>query len=266
MAFSSTLYPGEIIINDTEGLQHCVPPDDYGTGLSLPFFRVQDRHYEGAAEPFPEELLIPESDWQGMIQEQEERKSRLSDIVNQAGLPCKDQNGTNYCWINAPVHCIEIMRLLQNQETVILSPASAGAPIKGFRNVGGWGLEGLRYLQDNGCCPVEKWPANAIDRKYYTEENKALARYYRQLEWWELRPRNTKQLVSCLLRRIPVAVGLNWWGHEVTYYEPVWLDGTVAIRQRNSWGLGWGTQGYGILQGSRFPADDAVAARTVLPS
>jgi len=264
--FSSQLYQDEPIINDstTEGeLMDAAAKLGMSTGLMLPMNRGDDYAYD-VAEPFPDTLLIPESEWQARIQEMEQRKTRLSDLVDQKGLPCKDQNGTNYCWINAPTHCVEIQRVVQNQEKVILSPASVGAPIKGFRNNGGWGKEGLEYIVQHGLVPVEKWPANAIDRKYWTEENKALAMYYRVLEWTECRPRNKAQMASTLLNRWPGASGLNWWSHEVTYYEPVWVDGTLAVRARNSWGMSYGTKGYFILQGSKMLPDDYVCVRSQL--
>lgn len=270
MAFQSQIYADEHVCDD--GTPDSVVadlyrvPEGYSTGLELARGSAEYA-YGDAAQPFPRELLVPRSYWQGMIQEMEERKTRVSDLVELAQLPCKDQNGTNYCWINAPVHCMEVLRVVQNQEPVSLSPASAGGPIKGFRNVGGWGLEGLLYLIEHGACPVDLWPANAIDRRYNTPENRQAALAYRVVEWWELRPRNLDELMSCLLRRIPVAVGLNWWRHEVTYYDPVWINGQPGVRHRNSWGMNWpnaGARGYAVLQGSRMLPDDAVAPRSVL--
>lgn len=275
MSFQSTLYRDEIHVDDGTP-DHVLEelfrvPEGFSRGLDLglrsAFGGPDEYAYGDAATAFPDELLIPRGDWQGMIQEMEERKTRISDLVELAGLPCKDQNGTNFCWINAPVHCVEVMRVVQNQEMVILSPASAGGPIKGYRNVGGWGREGLVYLIENGCCPVDLWPANAIDRRYNTPENRKAALDFRPVEWWELRPRNLDQLMSCLLRRIPVAVGLNWWSHEVSYYDPVWINGQPGARMRNSWGMNWpaaGARGYSTLQGSRLLPDDAVAPRSVL--
>lgn len=270
MAFESALYGGETLIDDGASdafvEEFFRTPEGFSTGLELAR-GAGEYAYGDAATAFPRELLIPRSEWQARIQEMEERKTRLSDLVEQAGLPCKDQNGTYYCWINAPVHCLEVMRVVQNQRMVILSPASAGGPIKNFRNNGGWGKEGLEYLVEHGCCPVDVWPANAIDRRYNTAENRRIALDYRAVEWWELRPRNLDELMSCLLRRIPVAVGLNWWRHEVTAYDPVWINGQPGARERNSWGMNWpsaGARGYFVLQGSRLLPDDAVAPRSVL--
>lgn len=241
-------------------------PSGHERGLDLSARPNVDGYgYAGVADRFPSDLVIPRSDWQGIIEEMEQQQSRLSDLCTQAGLPAKDQEQTKYCWINAPVYAVECLRVAQNQEMVILSPASAGAQIKGYRNVGGWGKEGLEWIVEHGVCPVSSWPANGIDRRYATTENKALAMRYRVQEWWELRPRNLDQLISCLLRRIPVAVGYNWWGHEVTAIDAVWQSGTVAIRIRNSWG-NWGDNGYGILAGNKMLPDDAVAPRVALAS
>jgi hypothetical protein len=250
-----------LIITDTTRLGS-ITPKGFGRGLDLP----EHPDYSGVAEPFPDSLLIPRSEWQARIEEREERKATLQTYLDAYGVQVKDQGRTNYCWINAPTYCVEVMRARQGLVHVPLSPASAGAQIKGFRNVGGWGKEGLEFLAANGAVPSQYWPDNAIDRKYATPENKERARWYRPDEWWVLANRDIDQLVSCLLRGIPVAVGYNWWGHEVTAIDPVWLDGEAAIRIANSWGKGWGENGYGILQGRRMLPDDAVAPRTALAS
>lgn len=267
MSFSSTMYRDELVIDDSTPDYETDAPDGYTHSLKLDFRGPGTYEYGDLASPFPQDLLLPRHEWQARIQEMEERKTRISDVVTLAGLPCKDQGQTNYCWINAPVHLIEVIRVLQGQEPVSLSPASAGAPIKSYRNVGGWGKEGLEYLVQYGCVPVEKWPANAIDRRYNTAENRELALKYRVVEWWELRPRNLDEVMSCLLRRIPIAVGYNWWRHEVSLYDPVWVNGQPGGRLRNSWGMSWPKPlagGYSILQGSRLLPDDAVCPLTAI--
>jgi hypothetical protein len=271
MAFTSTLNPGELVINDLNFHQFLVDPiidgdlktrgmiprewsdDGFGT---LPF-----------AETFPSELLIPESEWDDRIADMEATKTRLTDLCDQAGLTVLDQDGTNYCWINAPVHCVEVIRVAAGQPMIRLSPASCGGPIKNYRNVGGWGTEGLKYIVAHGIVPQSEWPANAINRQYDTPDTREMRKQFRVTEWWDLKPRNMQQLISCLLNRIPVAVGLNWWSHEVTYMDPVALGGgKYGARIDNSWGVNWGTKGRSVLSGSKVLPDDAVAPRVTTPS
>lgn len=263
MAFSSVFRPGEAVIHDGSPRIEAAPPPGKGRGLLLGR-RMTPLGGIPRAPRFPQELLIPRSEWQSRIAEMEERKTRLSDIADRAGLPCKDQEQTNYCWINAPTYALELIRVLQNQPMVILSPASAGAQIKQYQNVGGWGEEAIEWVAERGLVPVDKWPANAISQQYATAANLELAKEYRCLEWMECAPGDDDEFISTLLRRIPVAVGYNWWGHEVTAVDPVWIDGTYAIRIRNSWGMGWGSKGYAILQGGRMRPDDAVAPRSAI--
>lgn len=251
----------EPIIHDSTPSHVLFPPGE-GTGLDLSG-RPQGFAYAGTADPFPTELLIPRSEWQARIQEREETKTRLSDLCDRRGVKVKDQQQTNYCWCNAPTHCVEIVRAIQNQRTISLSAASVGAQLTNYRNVGGWGKEALQFIASNGVVPDRLWPVNAISRQYATQEAKDEAKRFAVDEWWEIEPRNLDQLISCLLQPIasPVAVGLSWWGHEVTYVDAVWLDGEVAVRFDNSWGERYGTKGRGIIQGSRILPDDAVSPR-----
>ena len=170
------------------------------------------------------------------------------------------------CWVNSPTYAVEVVRLVQNQKMVLLSPASAGAQIKHYRNEGGWGKEALQWISDRGLVPVDQWPANAIDPKFATDENLRLAKDYRCTEWWELSTDDMQEIWSCLLLDIPVCVGLSWWRHEVTYIDVDWIDGDIAIVFRNSWGTSYGNNGYSILQGQRMYPDDAVAPRQAVAS
>jgi hypothetical protein len=259
MAFSSQLHPNEVIINDSTPTSVTHDPQ-YGRGL------IQAIGYAGTpAEPFPTELLIPESEFESRIKEKEERKNRISDFITRGKLPPHDQDGIPYCWIHGPTGAMEVIRLLQGQPMVLLSATSAGCVIKNFRSEGGWGKEGLQFIADRGLVPQSMWPENELKRKYDTPENWEAAKAHICTEWWELKPRNNRELASCVLRNIPVAVGYDWWGHEVYVADAVWLDGGLAWRIRNSWGQ-WGDNGFGILQGSKMLADDAVAPRVAVAS
>jgi hypothetical protein len=254
---SSALYPNELVIDDSTSTD-VTHGGTFGRGLELPF----GASYEGAADPFPAELLIPESEWQARIQEAEARGENLSARIR-GKIPEKNQDRLNYCWIFGPTQAAEVKRFLEGLEYVSLSPASVGAQVKNFKNVGGWGREGLEFAAEHGWVPSATWPDTALDRSLLTDANKQLALDFRVTEWTVLAPRNKAQLVSMLLRLNPVAVGYNWWSHEVLAVEPVWLDGTVALRIRNQW-KGWGDQNFAVLQGSKMIPDDAVSPRVIV--
>jgi len=261
--FRSQIYPGERIIDSGNSSSVVnVDPVQHGRGL---FPRQEPFGSLGFAAP-SELPLVDRAEWPDRIEFMEKTNTRLSDLVNDAGLPCKDQNGTNYCWSNAPAHCVEIVRVLQGAPVVLLSPASVGAKIKGFRNVGGWGSEALHFITQNGVVPTEHWPANAIHPEFDTDEAWRDAERFKVVEWWDIPPRDLDALFAALFARVPVAVGFNWWGHEVTAYDPVKLERGYGVRIRNSWGMGWGESGYSILKGKRALPDDAVAPRVATPN
>lgn len=270
VAFTSKFLSKEHVIDDNNYMQH--------VGDWLDDGKLHERGRiprDWSKEPFgavPHTTsfdfdLIPRSEWTGMIEQMEKDKSRLSDIIIQSGIKSKDQNGTNYCWFNANVTAYEAWRAANGMPYINFSPASGAAPIKGFRNSGGWGGEGNEWLVEKGIVPVEYWPANAISRQYYTEDNKKLALNYRVAEFTDVQSRNFNQLATLLLLRIPVCIGLNWWSHEVCAIDLVATgNNQFGVRFRNSWGDSYGDHGFSILTESKATPDDAVAPRVVFPS
>lgn len=191
------------------------------------------------SKSFPKELIIPRDEWDERIEEQERTKTRLSDLVLEAGLPCKDQASTNYCWINAPTHVAEINLIQQNQRKpdgslVVLSPASVGCKVKSFRNQGGWGQEGLDYAIEHGWVTVEKWPANAINRSYDTAEAWEEAKKYKPTNFFDLTSRSFNEKASAHLRRMATADGYSWWSHEVTGYDLVIVSNSIRDESRRT--------------------------------
>ncbi len=252
------LHPDTIVIDDGNYRQH-VPPAVVGGERKSKGYHGMWEPGCRSAKPFSDlgVPLVPESEWIDRIKEQERYKSNLYHYSLDSSLPCLDQNGTNYCWINGPVHCMEIERLKESGQVVSLSPASAGARIKNFRNVGGWGSQGLEWMIEHGVNETGDWPANAIDRRYLTDANIESAKRNKVFEYYSLR--SWDEVVSCLLAMIPVAVGYNWWAHEVTATHLVVQSRNVELGIRNSWSMGWGDKGFSVLKGSKKYPDDAVA-------
>lgn len=265
---SSIFYPGEHIVNDQtkdEDLE-MFQGQSMLRGLKLEMRAAPYGAMYGVTA-VPKELAIPKGDWRAWIQEAEERKTRNSDWINTAGLPCKTQN-LDYCWMFATVQALELKRAKMGQPKKILSATSCAARVKNFHNVGGYGGEAAQGLLDFGCNTIEEWPENALDRKYLTTANITSAANNKSDTWWEIPPGEAgwQMYVSCLLRGMATSDGHNWWRHQVMGCEPVWVDGEVAIRKRNQWGPQYGSNGFFILQGQRARPDDCIVHKTVAAS
>lgn len=265
MNFKSKLSDNEPIIDgDFDG--SLLLPDGMGKGYEARDF---EKYPLGFSAPKAEVPLLPRDEWTDRIEEMERTESRITDLTNFAGIVVKNQGRTNYCWINGVTFAVEVIRAMQGLPYVPLSPASVGCKIKNFRNQGGWGIEGMEYIIEHGIVPEEHWPPNAQQRKYDRDESWNIAKDFKVIEWMDVEGYNMDLIMTILIDlKLPVPVGFSWWGHLVCAVDPVVLGRRqFGYRIANSWGTGWGENGYGILterKASKF--SEAIAPRVVIPS
>lgn len=264
MAFVSARMPKEFVIDDSNYQQHCGPlsPTIDGRGRVPRDWAKMPYGSHPVATKF-DIPLIPRSDWAAMIQEREERGGLLSQAMLKAGVKSLDQNGTNYCWCNGVVTGMLAIAAFSGPGPIDeLSPASAAAQIKDYRNEGGWGGDALEWISQHGIYLASEWPPNARERKYKTAAGDASALGRKITEWYELSERNFDQKMTCLLLGLPVPSGYNYWSHEVCGIDPVIVEpGHFGSRERNSWGEDYGDHGFFILSENKATPDDAVVPR-----
>ena len=257
----------EIIIHDGN-FSDFTDPNNVGRSMGLiprDYMRCPVG-YLPCAKPF-DIPLIPESEWAERLSARIANKAQLSDIRNRGmngqPIPSRDQNGRGYCWFHSGVSCNLLVRAINNQPYVDLSAYSGACIIKGYRDEGGWGSEGVEWQAENGCASSKFWPQQSVARSNDTPEMRANAKLHRITEWMDLEPRSKSQLVTCLLLNIPVVVDYNWWSHSVCAMDLVSLN-PFRIRIWNSWGDEWSENGTGILEGNRAIPDGAIAPRVVV--
>ena len=253
---------GELVrINDNNWRRHVAPI--INGERKLHGYRGMFRRPSWQYKSFEEAVQIPRiprNEWDDRIRQQEKDGTDLKTFCMDNSLEVLDQNQTNFCWANGVIYCAMIQRLQSTFAEWRLSPASIAAPIKNFQNRGGWGDEAVEYMVQNGCNSIDEWPANAINRQYYTAANREKAKRNRVLDWFVVR--TFDDVASCVLAGIPVAVGYNWWAHLVC---GVGLEvGNHNLLIANSWSTSWGDQGFGVLEGSRKVPDGAIAIVTML--
>ncbi len=184
--------------------------------------------------------LIPRSEWSARLKEQKERRARVSDYCD---FPAYNQASTNYCWANGPCQAATTKRRIQGLPYVQFSAASIAAPIKGYRNQGGWGEDACEYLAKNGACRTELWPNAEINRARDNAESQADRLNFKVLEWIDCpTAKMFDYVVSACILSLPGAAAYSWWGHLVMGSDAVEIEAnSFGLRIRNSWGA-WGAK------------------------
>lgn len=204
--------------------------------------------------------MVPRSEWAERIASMERTKTRLSDIYKRHKLPVQDQNGFGWCHAYSPCNAVMLMLAMQGVPYVRLSEASIAGPVTGWKNRGAWIGEDLEQITKTGVAAWDQVPEFCTDPRTAKDGWEDDARKRLVIEWVELPSRSEEAVMSCLFARLPVCVGLNWWGHAVTYHDPIPGGG---VRFLNSWSEQFEDGGWGMLRGSKALADEAYALRAV---
>lgn len=221
--------------------------------------------------------LIPTSEYDARIAEQDEQQSSLEHLYLRAGWENLDQNGDGFCWGYSVGHCQMMVREVQHQPRIRLNPHATCSIIKGGRDEGGWcGLSAdfgrrIGYAVE-GTGPGQ-WPLHSRNLRSDTPELRAeMAKHQIVEDWYDLaRPVHgqvltERQVDTCVLLNQPCAVDFNWWGHSVCYLRLVKIEaGSYGRLILNSW-KGWGRRGLAVLRGSQARPDGAISVRVTTPS
>lgn len=218
--------------------------------------------------------VIPKSEWSARVKEKEAQKSRLSDIVRRAGISATNQGAEGFCWAYSQVSALHAARARDNLPHVPLSGHSVGCVVKNFQNRGGWCGQSARFAEVRGIATQADWPERSMNRAHDNPTTWQHAAQYRvtdhvidltRQEWDDVLPFDL--VVSLLLANVPVQVDFNWWAHSVCALDAVEVEpGSFGVRIWNSWSDGWGSNGMGVLRGSRAIPDGAVATLVTTPS
>jgi len=264
------LYPGEHIIDDGNYHKHIDPLVDgqrvHRGCVPRDFNALPPGCYRGTMTDVPM-ALIPRSEWSARIKEQEQTRSRSSDLILSANIPSLDQNGKGYCWAHSSTGALIALRCAQHIPYVPLSAYAVACTIKNFRDEGGWGALAMDFLMQRGVPSEKFWPAQSMSRSNDNPQTWADAALHKVTDGFidfasAVYDRNLTfdQMATLLLCRVPVVIDLNWWGHSVYAVDLVEVSANAyGVRFRNSWGNSYGSKGFSILQGSKAIPDGAVA-------
>jgi hypothetical protein len=222
-----------------------------------------------AAEPIGSTLPVCEATvhgrdrWRDLMALQDERKSSPFDFHKMNEVPLLNQSSLKYCWAFCiAAGCMNRLAFAGiNDPLPTLSATSLAAPIKNFRNVGGYVLEAAVGAKD-GIAEATFWPERTMKRSLASDKQVERSRDMNSLaSFSELPSRDVDALVSVLIDDVnarPVAIALPWWRHAVLALRARFEGNRIAIDFANSYGPNWKGNGFGTLYEEKAEAHEQI--------
>jgi hypothetical protein len=248
-------------------------PDDRPHPGYMGWYRPGVKHKFAAGQPLV--ATMPRDQWPAAIQAS--YGNFLSDMLKQRDIHAKDQDGLSLCWCYGSTRTVECKRILMGLPFTDLSPESVAGPCTGWHNEGGYASEAFNQIEQAGICESSYMDApHSLRPSRWKTGWQDNAKLHCAVQWYEIGT-SFDQVMTCLINRLPVAAGLDWWGHLVCFLDPVmFVNGklysggpfdsnakiTFGVLFQNSWGDDWPTQGargYSVLSESKATPDGAAS-------
>lgn len=242
------------------------------TGLTVRDYTTHPVGYSASAPAFDMPLMT-DDEIESCIVRKDLDNSWLDNFRDRgmygSPIPSRDQNGKGYCWTHSGVSAHLLVRARDNQPYADLSAYAVACIIKGYRDEGGWGTEGVEWQAQNGCPTSAFWPQQSMSSKNDNPAMRANAKLHLVQEWMDGDSRNIRQMATALCQDIPCVTDFNWWGHSVCGCRILsWGSNGSKLRLRiwNSWSDTWKQRGMGDLSDSQAIPDNLVFPRVVYAS
>lgn len=237
-------------------------PSGFSTGLIPRDFKSHPVGCFAYAPAFPDDALIPESEWPARLAQQKADRASLLDLrtTYYDTLKSLNQNGYGLCWAFSSTKATMYIRATQHGVFERLSAYWVAGKVMNWRDQGYYGAASLGQIVKAGV-PLESLCPTYSSRND-TPECQADAATRKVTEWWDGsddRDLARRQMVSSLLVGIPCVVDLNWLSHSMAAIHIESLN-PLTIYFDNSWGEG-NNKGLYIAKGSQAIPDGLVIPR-----